>query len=343
MARLLVTCLESGGHTVTVMSDLRAYLGDSADENGWARLQSEAAQECRRIATLWAEIGVPDFWFCYHPYYKSPDLIGPALARRFSVPYVTCEASYSQRRNIGIWSEMQAHVLAAINLAVLNICLTERDRLGLLEAAPGSSVARLSPFIVTEGFDTKPSPLPGHMVCVAMMRPGDKFASYQRLSATLALLPQDLAWHLSVAGDGPMLPEVKALFADLPQSRITWLGKLDPKQVAALLATGSLYVWPGCGEAYGLAYLEAQAAGLPVVAQATAGVPEVVQHAQTGFLTPTQDDTAAAASIVRILTDAALQRQMAQAARYHARSKHGLAEATMRLNQLLTAMVGAGQ
>ena len=336
-----MSCLLSAGHRVTVISHLRAYLGDAANTVGWSHLQAAALLEQDRIATLWANAGVPDLWFCYHPYYKSPDLIGPALAARFHLPYVTCEASYSRRRNIGIWADMQARALDAVRLATINICLTKRDRLGLHEAAPNARLAPLSPFIVTDAFDADPAPRAGHMVCVAMMRPGDKFASYQRLAATLSRLPGDLDWHLSVAGDGPMMADVQALFDALPASRITWLGKLDHHQIAALLATGSLYVWPGCGEAYGLAYLEAQAAGLPVVAQATAGVPEVVAHGKTGFLTPAGDDAAAAAAITRILTDAALQQTMGQAARHHARKTHGQPQAARRLDRLLMDAIGA--
>jgi len=51
-----------------------------------------------------------------------------------------------------------------------------------------------------------------------------------------------------------------------------------------LLAASDLYVWPAIGEAYGLAILEAQAAGLPVVAGETGGVGDIVAHGVTGLL-----------------------------------------------------------
>ncbi|TIN91238.1 MAG: glycosyltransferase family 4 protein, partial [Mesorhizobium sp.] len=82
---------------------------------------------------------------------------------------------------------------------------------------------------------------------------------------------------MSVVGDGPARDEVKAQFAGLPADRIEWLGAIEPAAVPDVLYSGGIYVWPGCGEAYGVAYLEAQAAGLPVVAQDIAGVPEVVR------------------------------------------------------------------
>jgi glycosyltransferase involved in cell wall biosynthesis len=337
MARMLVACLARAGHRVTVVSDLRAYVGDPGDVAAWARVRDAAAGECNRIAGEWTA-GQPDMWFCYHPYYKSPDLIGPPLAARFGLPYVTCEASYSARRNLGVWVEMQAHALAAVKGAALNLCLTARDRAGLQAAAPGARLERFAPFIAVDGFGAAPAPLPGHLVCVAMMRAGDKFDSYRRLAAWVALLPQGLDWHLTVAGDGPMRAEVQALFRDVA-GRITWAGAVEAAGVAALLVQGAVYVWPGCGEAYGLAYLEAQAAGVPVVAQAVAGVPEVVVDGVTGMLVPGGDDRAAADAIARLLRDAALQRRMGQAARAHVAAHHAMPGAAARLDSLLRGVM----
>jgi hypothetical protein len=338
MARMLVACMAHAGHRVQVISDLRAYVGDAGDAAGWARVQAGAAVERDRIAGEWAA-GVPNVWFCYHPYYKSPDLIGPDLAVRFGLPYVTCEASYSARRNVGVWVEMQAQALRAVQGAALNLCITARDLAGLQAAAPDAPLARFAPFIAADAFGAEPAPEAGHMICVAMMRAGDKFASYQRLAAWAALLPAGLDWHLTVAGDGPMKAQVQALFAGV-SGRITWLGAVDAAAVAGLLARGAVYVWPGCGEAYGLAYLEAQAAGVPVVAQAVAGVPEVVADGVTGVLVPDGDDIAAARAIMRILSDRALQRQMGDAARAHVLAHHAMAGAAARLDRFLRGVIG---
>ncbi|MGO7778417.1 hypothetical protein ACC741_38655, partial [Rhizobium johnstonii] len=38
----------------------------------------------------------PELWFCYHPYYKSPDPFVPAISAEFAIPYVTAEASYAE-------------------------------------------------------------------------------------------------------------------------------------------------------------------------------------------------------------------------------------------------------
>ena len=79
-------------------------------------------------------------------------------------------------------------------------------------------------------------------------------------------------------------------FARLDPARIDWLGERPAGRDAVdSMRSGALYAWPGFGEAYGLAYLEAQAAGLPVVAQDIDGVPGVVRNGETGILTPPGD------------------------------------------------------
>ena len=62
----------------------------------------------KRLRDKWRRRRKPDLWFCYHPYYKAPDLIGPKLASSFNLPYVTAEASYSRRRDETGWAELQS-------------------------------------------------------------------------------------------------------------------------------------------------------------------------------------------------------------------------------------------
>jgi glycosyltransferase involved in cell wall biosynthesis len=334
MARQLISALRAAGHEVAVASSLRAYVGQPDDAAGLEAVEHAAAAERVRLAEEWAA-GRPDLWFCYHNYYKSPDLIGPALCARFGVPYVTVEASYSARRNVGVWAKMQDQSLRGAQAAAVNLCLTERDEKGLRAVDASLRLARLAPFIEPISADPRPEAM--HLVTVAMMRPGDKVDSYRALAAALAQV--DLPWRLTVAGDGPAANEVRSLFAGMP-GRVSWLGRLEPAEVQTLLARGAVHVWPGCGEAYGLAYLEAQAAGLPVVAFATAGVPEVVEDGVTGLLVPDGDVAALAVAIRRLLADEALRARMGAAARERVWRRHSLAAASARLDQVLRGVVG---
>jgi hypothetical protein len=83
----------------------------------------------------------------------------------------------------------------------------------------------------------------------------------------------------------------------------------------ATYASADLYLWPAINEAYGMAFLEAQAAGLPVVAGRTGGVPAVVADGVTGVLTPIGDAAAFAAATARLLDDPKARAQLGKAAR----------------------------
>ncbi|ANT48595.1 glycosyltransferase family 4 protein [Mesorhizobium amorphae] len=335
MARMLVKALEHGGHSVELASELRIYLRRPEPES-FDALKIEVRGEAARLTKLWDRDGKPDLWFSYHPYYKAPDLIGPELASAFAVPYVTAEASYSRRRNTGLWADSQALVARAIKQAALNICFTQRDRQGLTNAIPDAALGMLSPFIDTSVFQELPvRGCPTRLVTVAMMRSGDKVESYRMLAQALGRIGH-LPWTMSVVGDGPARDEVRAQFAGLPADRIEWLGAIEPAAVPDVLYRGGIYLWPGYGEAYGVAYLEAQAAGLPVVAQDIAGVPEVVRDGQTGFLTPPGDVAAFASAIARLLAHNDERIIMAAEARRFVLEERSLDGAAARLAELIS-------
>lgn len=334
MARLLIAALRLAGHEVQIVSRLRSYL-PRPETGALDAIHALADTERKRIAEGWRTFGRPDLWLSYHPYYKAPDLIGPQLCHAFGIRYATAETSYSQRRNVGVWGTTQALVVEAVSQAAFNICFTERDRRGLASIAPGARLDMLPPYIDTAPFADSPATGGGgRLMTVAMMRQGDKFESFKLLAEALARL-DDLAWTLSVVGDGPMRNDVVALFARFPAERVKWCGEVPAERVPGLLADGGIYVWPGTGEAYGLAYLEAQAAGLPAIAQNTAGVPEVVKDGRTGLLTAEGDAGAFASAIRRLLCDETERQRLAAQARQFVLGERSLKQAAARLSVLM--------
>lgn len=332
MARLLIKALAKGGFDAKVASSLRAF---QAEPTPLGALQRAADAEKARIRLGWAKDGKPDLWFTYHLYYKAPDLLGPDLAREFAIPYVTAEASYASKRDHQGWAEAQALIRDAVSLAAVNLCFTHRDRPGLETAVPGARFAAISPFIDTAAYEAHAPIWPGgKLKTVAMMRKGDKFASFAMLAEALAPL-LDLPWHLTVIGDGAARAETLALFGRIPAERISWRGEIAAEAMPAMLREGGIYVWPGCGEAYGMAYLEAGAAGLPAVAQATAGVPAVVRHGRTGILTREGDVQAYAAAIRGLLLDDAQRAAYGKAARDFVFEERSLRLAAMKLGLIL--------
>ncbi len=146
-----------------------------------------------------------------------------------------------------------------------------------------------------------------------------------------------------MVGDGPARADVSEAFSAFPAGRLDWLGERPPQAIPEILAGGDLYVWPGCGEAYGLSYLEAQAAGLAVVAQRTAGVPEVVRDGETGYLTASGDIDALAAAVRRFLLDESLRRQFGERARRFVFEHRSLPAAAARLSGIFAQFVGSAK
>lgn len=344
MAALLVKALAAGGHDVRVASRFRSYSPDAA-EAYYTKGKSAALAEAEWLADAWSRSDAewsPECWFSYHPYYKAPDWIGPEVTARLGLPYVTAEASYAGKRDAGPWRIWQADVVAAVRGAAINFCFTPQDREGLERLAPlAGPLIDLPPFInppPPPARSNRPTRAAPRLAVAAMMRPGVKLDSYRMLSQSLGML-LDVPWRLAVVGDGPARADVLAAFSIIPPDRIDWLGEMPSDAVPEVLGACDLYVWPGSGEAYGLAYLEAQAMGLPVVAQDTAGVPAVVMHGETGWLTPAGDFAAYANAIRWMLGDSDLRARMGAAASRFVREQRSLGTAAAILTQTLPAVV----
>lgn len=337
MARLLISALEMAGHRVEIASELRSFTA-TPDIATRGDLSEKARLEAARLLQAWQH-DPPQLWLTYHTYYKTPDELGPAIAATLGIPYMTAEASYSKRQDAKGWQDNQRIVTDAVRQAAVNLCFTERDRLGLATVVPEGAYARFPPFIDATLFQAPPAIAPHRLITVAMMRPGDKLESYSMLAKALHLI-RDKPWTLTIIGDGQAADEVRAMHAVFSPDRIIFLGQQSPEQIAAALRQGGTYVWPGCGEAYGLAYLEAQAAGLPVVAQATAGVPEVVMSGTTGLLTPDGDLPAFADAIATLLDEPITHAAMSKAASAFVHGERSLEGASKRLDAILRQYLG---
>ncbi len=342
MARLLLRALDMAGFAPEIASDMQVYL--KTGDGNLATLQDAARAETERLLSGYrsGELQTPGVWFTYHPYYKSPDLIGPQIARELAIPYVTAEASWSQKRASGRWADAHAFNEQGLRSAHLHLCLTMRDRAGLRELlGDEENLADFPPFIDVARIgrrrgEVNGSLRPVRLLTVAMMRQDVKLQSYAMLAEALDGL-QDLDWHLDVVGDGEARGQVERAFAGIEQGRVTWHGELAQRRVFELYGQADIYVWPGYGEAFGLAYLEAQAAGLPVVAQNTKGIPSVVEHGRTGLLAKEGDLADFRAAIRRLIDNVELRTAMSRQAEKFVRGERSLKKAASRLKDLLGA------
>lgn len=157
-------------------------------------------------------------------------------------------------------------------------------------------------------------------------------ASYRIIAETLALLPKG-RWQLNIAGDGLARAEVEALMAPFDKA-VTFLGVLNADEMAIAYQSASLLFWPGVNEAFGLTYLEAQAAGVPVVAQNRPGVREVL--APGDHPSPEAGTPVLAARIMALIDAPDMARAAATTARDHVAGRHLLPAAADTLRRGLT-------
>jgi glycosyltransferase involved in cell wall biosynthesis len=100
--------------------------------------------------------------------------------------------------------------------------------------------------------------------------------------------------------------------------------QVHPGRVALYYQASDVFIHAAKAEAFGMTLAEASACGVPVVATAVGGIPEVVKNGETGFLTPAGDAEAMAAAIHQLLADADLRTSMGQAGAADARRRFGL-------------------
>jgi len=129
-----------------------------------------------------------------------------------------------------------------------------------------------------------------------------------------ARIVQHVPARLLLVGDGPDRVKVQDLAAQLGiADRILFLGKQN--SVAELLSCTDLFLLPSESEAFGLVALEAMACGVPVIATDVGGIPEVVDHGESGYLAPIGDVEAMADAAIPLLADAATWKEFSAAAR----------------------------
>ncbi|SDH53301.1 Glycosyltransferase involved in cell wall bisynthesis [Actinokineospora alba] len=151
-----------------------------------------------------------------------------------------------------------------------------------------------------------------HIVAVGRLAPRKQPVPLLRLLlAARDRVPDEVAMRATIVGDGPARRSMERFAA--AHGLASWVampGRCSRDQVAEILAGGDVFVAPAPRESFGIAALEARAAGLPIVARTESGVGDFVRHGTEGLLAGTFDDMAAALAL--LCTDRALRERIAR-------------------------------
>ena len=193
------------------------------------------------------------------------------------------------------------------------------DRLRL-ERVPARKIA-----VVPNGLDFEPfRPRPARevlrqVVVVANLRP--EKGHDVLLDAAPLVLQRFPDARFALAGGGPELEPLTARARALDVSHaVTFLGHQD--DVSACLDANDIFVLPSRSEAFPNAVLEAMASGMPIVASAVGGIPELVENGHTGMLVPPNDPEALADRVCRLMANPPFAARLGETARATAQARY---------------------
>ncbi|HEV2054416.1 MAG TPA: glycosyltransferase family 4 protein [Methylomirabilota bacterium] len=159
------------------------------------------------------------------------------------------------------------------------------------------------------------------------------------LRAAALLRPGWPALRVEIAGEGPERPALQDEARRLGlESQVTFLGWQT--DMGAALARWDVLVQPSLDEGFGLAALEAMAAGLPVVATRVGGLPEVVEEGSTGLLVASADPSSLATALERLLRNPDLGSAMGAAGRERARAHFSVERMVTSIAEIYASLAG---
>jgi glycosyltransferase involved in cell wall biosynthesis len=153
-----------------------------------------------------------------------------------------------------------------------------------------------------------------------------------RIKPVLEAIPEA---RLAIVGDGPNREALEAHFAG---TNTHFIGYLQGTELASAFASADAFLFPSRTETLGLVLLEAMAAGCPVVAAASGGIPDIVTDGENGYLFDPTDEEGLITATKRLLTAGEEREKLRQNARLEA-EKWGWSAATSQLQNFYRQIV----
>ncbi len=287
-----------------------------------------------------------------------PDLIhvvNPAVlgmggiyyAKTMNIPlvasYHTHLPQYLQHYGLGALEGLLWEILkAAHNQAKLNLCTSS----GMVKELVAHSIERVD--LWQRGVDTEMFQphlasnqmrmrlSGGHPDSPLLLYVGRVSAEKQidEIKPVLEAIPEA---RLAIVGDGPQREALEAHFAG---TNTNFVGYLQGLELASAYASADAFIFPSRTETLGLVLLEAMAAGCPVVAARSGGIPDIVTDGVNGYLFAPEEPHGAIAATKSLLASSNAKQKMRLNARAEA-ERWGWAAATRQLQSYYQGVVNA--
>jgi glycosyltransferase involved in cell wall biosynthesis len=272
---------------------------------------------------------------------------GIYYAKKMNLPlvasYHTHLPQYLQHYGLGALEGLLWELLkAAHNQAQLNLCTSTAmvnelvkhgiERVDLWQR--GVDTEMFQPHLASKQMRSRLSS--GHPESPLLLYVGRVSAEKQidRIKPVLEAIPEA---RLAIVGDGPNREALQVHFAG---TNTNFVGYLQGLELASAYASADAFIFPSRTETLGLVLLEAMAAGCPVVAANSGGIPDIVTNGENGYLFEIDDPNGAVTATKRLLEAQTEREQLRLNARQEA-ERWGWAAATRQLQSYYRSVVGA--
>ncbi|NJK41836.1 MAG: glycosyltransferase family 1 protein [Acaryochloridaceae cyanobacterium SU_2_1] len=235
-----------------------------------------------------------------------------------------------------LWELLKAgHNQAVLNLCTSNAMVEELGHQGIQHLAlwqRGVDIDTFQPHLASAQMRNLLSQ--GHPQAPLLLYVGRLSAEKEidRIKLVLKAIPEA---RLALVGDGPHRQELEKHFANTPTY---FAGYMSGTTLASAFASADCFLFPSRTETLGLVLLEAMAAGCPVVAARSGGIPDIVQDGVNGYLFDPSHEAGLVEATQRLLNNPQEREVLRQNARHEAEA-WGWAAATRQLQTYYQAVI----
>jgi glycosyltransferase involved in cell wall biosynthesis len=237
------------------------------------------------------------------------------------------------------FDEVQRHAIAdKVRGATFVACISDFCRAQLMRLVEPEHWDKLH--VVHCGVEPEvyrgPERAPGETVELLSVGRLDAMKGFAMLiEAVAALVREGVPLRLTLVGDGPQRAALEAQAAnELPPGTVIFTGALGAPEVTRRMAAADVFCLPSFAEGVPVVLMEAMAAGLPVIATRIMGIPELVQHGESGLLVPPGRPEALSDALRTLARDPAKRRAFGERGRATVSASFDVRDAARQLEGL---------